>query len=299
MLKNNTRVFFIINPGAGKIRAQKLAEWIEREAAKRWRVFDVEIIGEQQSAAELARHKSQSFDLIVACGGDGTINHVVNGIALTGAKLGILPAGTGNDFIKTLALPYSLSGCMDLLFKEHTTAVDIIRYQGDAEGWCVNTLGIGLDGWANYYARFFKILPVNLKYMVGILCAYLVFRGAPIDIRIDGENISGQYLMITVCNGKWEGGRFKIAPNADPSDGTIELLTIKKQPLFRLLSYLPQLKTGLSSEMNGIQYYKCRKLEISSKEETAIHADGEHSGKFIRRLYISVEKQKLEVVTQG
>jgi diacylglycerol kinase family enzyme len=129
-----------------------------------------------------------------------------------------------------------------------------------------------------------------------VLRAYLKFRGAKLRVTIDSKTISDEFLMLTACNGKWEGSMFKLAPHAKLTDGIINLLTIKKMPLLTILGYLPQLNGGLSSQMDGIQYYDCKSIEIISKNGIAIHVDGEQVGNSIHQLSISVEKKALNVV---
>lgn len=297
-MKSNQKVLFIINPAAGDELLMDYTEWIRSEARKRWYNYEVRTITEKLSAEIIARKYRSRFDMIVACGGDGTINHTINGLASTDTKsvLGILPVGSGNDFAKTLQLPESLIECMNLLYRQQIKTIDLIRYRGDADGWCANTLGIGLDGWTNYFAQNFRDLPGPLKYVAGAINGYLRFKGAKLSFKVNSTTISDEFLMITACNGRWEGGMFYLAPQADLSDGLMNVLTVKSLPLIKILSYLPKLKNGLHSRMDGIQYYECKSLEIFSNEGIAVHADGEHLDTKIRNLHISVSEKSLFVV---
>jgi diacylglycerol kinase (ATP) len=297
MKKRDTSVCFIVNPGADKSRSVKHIDWLQAEAARRWETFEIVITTKGDSLPELARDKAGSFDMIVACGGDGTVNQVVNGITGTGVMFGVLPIGTGNDFAKSLNLPDSLNKCLDLLHQESTLMADLIRCEGDAEQWCVNTLGIGLDGLANYYSKRVRFFRGSLVYVIGVIKAALKFRGAKVEMIANGREISGNYLMATICNGKWEGGKFYLAPMASIFDGKLELVTIKKIPLLRVFMYLIYFKNGPASWMKALETHSIETFELISDTPLTAHADGEHLGSSVSNLKVWIEKGALKVVT--
>lgn len=297
MKKSEVRTCFIVNPVADRKRSVQHISWIKKEAKKRWTHFEINITQKNQNVTELARVKSSSFDLIVACGGDGTINQVVNGLAETDAMLGVLPIGSGNDFVKSLKLPDSLPECFELLYLGHTVHIDLIRYTGDAEGWCANTLGIGLDGLANYHASTSKYLRGHLIYVMGALKAAFQFRGANMEITADGKKLNDSYLMVTACNGKWEGGNFFLAPEAELNDGTVHLFTIKELPLSTVLAYLPLLRYGPYPSMKGVETIEAEQITLQSQSELCVHNDGESVGRTIKKLTIEISKKAIEVVT--
>lgn len=140
MEKSSTSVCFIVNPAANRYRAVRHVDWLNREAKKRWQHFEIVISPENQPVSELAAEKSREFDIIVACGGDGTVNQVVNGIAGTKTTLGIIPIGSGNDFVKTLYQTTSLPACMELIYMGKKARIDLISCEGSCNTWCVNTI---------------------------------------------------------------------------------------------------------------------------------------------------------------
>lgn len=297
MKKSSTTVCFIVNPTAGKNRSVKHIDWLNKAAHERWEDFEIVITRKNESVVELATEKAGLFDMIVACGGDGTINQVLNGIAGSDTILGILPIGTGNDYVKSLNLNRTLPECLDLIYKQKTTFVDLIRCSGDIDYWSANTLGIGLDGWANYYSKSFKWIKGPLIYLLGALKAAFTFRGASLQLTVDGEQMDGKYLMVTACNGKWEGGKFYLAPNASLTDGTIDLVTIKKMSIPSILVYLPRFRWGPASWMKNLQTHSAEKIILKSDIPLAVHADGEHLGTEIRYLEVQAIKSYLEVVS--
>ena len=297
MQKRSTRTCFIFNPTADRNRATRHIDWLNRESKQRWKEFEINITRADQSVKELASRKAEEFDLVVACGGDGTINQVVSGLVGSNAKLGVLPIGSGNDFVKTLGLNKTLPECMEILYKEHTILADLIRIEGDADGWCANTTGIGLDGLANFYAKNYKKLRGHAVYVMGALRAAFEFRGSKMELNLDGEITEESYIMVTACNGKWEGGSFFIAPEADMQDGLIDLLTIDEIPLSKVLAYLPRFRWGPSPYMSGVRTRQCKRLEITSEKPVAVHTDGEQLGTAIHHLVLTIREKVLPVVT--
>lgn len=296
MQNQNTRICFIINPAANRNRSSQNIEWICEQAAELWSVSEVIIAKPEDSLADLAKEKSKNFDVIVACGGDGTISQVINGLAKSGTALGVLPIGSGNDFVKSLNLPRNLPGCMKILAQNHTTEIDLIRYEGDAEGWCANTIGLGIDGWANYYSHQAMWLRGQLRYFYGALKAILNFKGAETDIQTPEYSDRDHYIMVTACNGKWEGGSFFVAPEAEMKNGCLDLLTIKKAPFILLIFYLLHFRWGPARWMKGVKTHRTKRVEISISIPVAVHRDGEHLGKHIRQLKLTVEENALKII---
>jgi len=297
MEKRSTNVCFIVNPNAGKNRSKEYLSWLKREAGKRWYNFEIVLTKRDESVIELAAEKAQSFDILVACGGDGTVNQVVNGIEGSGKTLAVLPRGTGNDFVRSLGLPDSPEECLELIYNEKTVAVDLIRCEGDAEYICINTLGIGLDGLANYHTKSFKHLKGAIVYVVGAIKAAFQFRGAHFNLKIDGEDYSDQYLMITVCNGKWEGGQFYLAPDASLTDGFFDVVTIQKISLIRVFIYLLSFRKGPAKWMKALSTNKAKAIDFRCDKPLAVHADGEHLGEGFTKLNIKIKKAALNVIS--
>jgi diacylglycerol kinase (ATP) len=297
MEKRSTNVCFIVNPNAGKNRSKKYLSWLKREAGKRWYNFEIVLTKRDESVIELAADKAESFDILVACGGDGTVNQVVNGIEGSGKTLAVLPLGTGNDFVRSLGLPDSPEECLELIYFEKTVAVDLIRCEGDVEYICINTLGIGLDGLANYHTKSFKRMKGAIVYVVGAIKAAFQFRGAHFNLKIDGEDYSDQYLMITACNGKWEGGQFYLAPEASLTDGFFDVVTIQKISLVRVFIYLLSFRKGPAAWMSALNTRKSQTLVFECDKAVTVHADGENLGTAITHLNIKIEKAALNVIS--
>lgn len=299
MKKTEDRVCFILNAQARSGRAGKKIEWLKKEADRRWSDFDIYLTGKHGSAAELSRKDYKQYDIIVACGGDGTLHNAINRALHDNIVVGLLPLGSGNDFAKAINLPKNLEVCLDIIKSGKTGRIDLLRCTGDAEKWCVNTLGVGLDGLANRHTPRYKKYTGNLSYFIGAFIAAVTFNGCPMDVSIDGEAVSKEYLMVTACNGQVEGGSFVVGPDAKLDDGLIDLLTITPTPVLKLLYFLPKFKRGIPAGLKTATSVKCREVKIRSLVGLSAHGDGEHLGSDIRKLNIELHPAALEVIMPG
>lgn len=297
MQNQQERVCFIVNPAANADRSLHHIVWLRKEASKHWKNFEIVIAEKHQNLADLAKSKSKNFDVIVACGGDGTVSQTINGLAQTDTVLGVMPIGSGNDFVKSLGLNRTLPECLEIIHQNHITTIDLIKYEGDADGWCANTIGMGVDGWANYFAHQSSWIKGRMQYYWGALRAILHFRGSQMDIQSKEFSQNEVFMMATICNGKWEGGSFLVAPDANMSDGKMDVLCIEKVPTISLISYLLRFRWGPATWMRGIKEFRTERIELKSSVPVAVHRDGEHLGTDIRHLKVRVVQNALKILT--
>ncbi len=293
------RVCFIFNPSAGRGHSRQQLDQIKQRAKQIWPTVEFKLTRFEEEIRKFAEQAAGRYDLVVACGGDGTINQVVSGIAETDTPMGVLPLGSGNDFANAIGLSGDLDEAFDVLQSDHLRNTDLIRVKGDADAWCANTLGIGLDGWANYYSSTFQKLRGQAIYIFGALKAVKEFRGSSMKLTIDGEETIEDLLMVTVCNGQEEGGGFKVAPGADNSDGWIDLLIIEKLSRIRILWYLPLFMIPSRKNLKGIRYHRCKSFSFESEIPLAVHSDGELLGTEIQNLEIHLRPGLLKVKAPG
>jgi len=296
MIKKEEKVCFIYNPSAGRGGAAWRFEELKEKAKKIWNNPEFRSTRSESDIAEFTRQSADKYDLIVACGGDGTVNKVVNVLAGSGVSLGLIPLGSGNDFAKALDIPHNLDSALAILQTGNIRNIDLIRCKGDADIWCINTLGIGLDGMANFFASSMRRLRGQPVYVIGVLKALYHFRGCRMTLYIDGAAIEKELLMVTVCNGSEEGGGFKVAPQANNSDGYIDLLLIEKMSVARVLWYLPKFMFEKRKDLKGVESIRCKSVSVSSESEVAVHCDGEHLGNNIKRIHAEIKSALMPVV---
>ena len=186
---SNIPTCFIVNSSAGRGIAGKWIKSLAKKTESRFKLSKIIICRDGDDLSEIARESASTFKTVVACGGDGTVSRVVNGIAGTEANLGILPVGSGNDFARTLRIPGNIEENLGNIAAGVRRKTDLIKITGDVETWCCNTFGLGFDGLANYHARHIKMFSGSMAYVFGALKSAFQFYGTEMYIKTDGRTL--------------------------------------------------------------------------------------------------------------
>ncbi len=218
--------------------------------------------------------------MLVAVGGDGTVNEVVRGIIESGGKgtvkLGIIPAGTGNDLVRTLNIPIITKEAVQVLINGHVKCLDLGKINGD---YFVNIVGIGFDGAvANEVNRDVRWLKGKYAYMYAILKMLITYKSPMMKITIDDQILEGRYFLVAVGNAKYYGGGIKILPDADPVDGLFDICVVEDIPKREVLKVLPKMSQGRHVDYPPVKIYRGKKIKVDSTERVLIQADGELKG---------------------
>lgn len=229
-----------------------------------------------QHARELARQAvAEGYRTVVAAGGDGTINEVVNGIAGSEAALGILPVGTMNVFATELRLPCGdLAKCWERIQAGQVRQVDLARANGSH--YFVQLAGIGFD------AQIVSATSSESKKTFGPLsylfsAAYLAGRKPPkLLVRSPGQSREGSFVLIG--NGRYYGGPFPVFKRAQINDGLLDVLVFKNLGYFDLMRYLHGIVFGSHDRLADVDYFQTGSLHVSSEESVPMEADGELIG---------------------
>ena len=243
-------------------------------------------------AERLARAAvAEGFQIIVAAGGDGTLNEVVNGIAGSGATLGVLPLGTMNVFAEELGLPVNqLAACWEIILAGQTRVVDLAQAN---HRLFIQLAGVGLD------AQTVQETDFEMKRTIGplsyILSAVQVIgRPAPLlQIHLaDGRQTEGRFILIG--NGKYYGGKITFFKNGNNSDGLLDLLVFKNQSYLDIIRYLQGVLLGNHVDLPDIDYYQVSGLAVSSEQPVPVELDGEVA--FQTPVEFRIAEQKLVVL---
>ena len=265
---------FILNPVAGNgyaLETMAKAEEILREKNSAWRTYRTERPGH---ATELARMLSGDPEVraVIAVGGDGTAFETASGMAGSGKPMGILPAGTGNDFIKSTGIPKDPMEALEMILNGKAAPVDM----GSLNAGCfLNVGGTGfdvtvLDNTEKFKGKFRGLTP----YLLGLLKAIFQYRPVHLKLTIDGEEEEGDYLICSVANGRYFGGGIPICPVADVHDGFLDLVQVGNVPRWKIPFYLPGLLFG---KVLSFRYTRHRlvKQVLMAGDQLRVNADGE------------------------
>lgn len=295
MEKEERSICFIFNPSANRKRAERELHWLQEQTKTLWKNVHIHYLSPADNINIIVNELADRFDVIVGCGGDGTISRVLNGAVGTDVTIGLLPIGSGNDFAKAIHLPGDLDECLQIIKEGTSKEIDLLKVSGDSDTWCCNTLGFGFDGWANYHSARIKKFKGGIVYVMGALKAAFTFGGMRLNLKTDQETLEGDFLMVTACNGPVEGGNFKVAPHAINDDGWLDVLLIEKMTLIRLLWLLPRVPFGVKESWHGVRFLRCHELNIKSDIPVAVHCDGELLGTKIKNLNVKLHHKAVKV----
>src|SRR3989440_9176592 len=262
----------ILNPAAHSERAQRKRAQVE-SLAHDCVVCSTTRTGEAELMAR--RGIKEGFEKIVAAGGDGTINEVVNGLAGTTATLGLLPIGTMNVFATELGLPvHDLELCWDIIRADGTRAVDLPKAN---QKFFVQLAGVGLD------AQVVKETSSQLKRNFGplsyLISAAQVAARQPPRLFIESENASideGSFVLIG--NGRLYGGPFPFFKHALIDDGLFDVVVFKRLGYLEIIKYLQDVVFSSDIRVPEIEYFQTRHLHITSEQDVPVELDGELVG---------------------
>jgi diacylglycerol kinase (ATP) len=231
-------------------------------------------------ATEAARTAvERKYDLVVAAGGDGTLNEVVNGLAEQDyrPRLGIVPMGTTNDFARALNIPRDIGAAVDVIIKGDTIPVDIGRMNS-------NRYFINIAGGGRLTELTYEV-PSKLKTVLGQLAYYLKgvemlpsIKATDLTIEYDGKLYEGEAMLFLIGLTNSVGGFEKLAPDASINDGMFSLLILKKTNLAEFIRIASLAVRGDHVKDPNVIYTKANRIKVHSKDKVQLNIDGEFGG---------------------
>lgn len=273
------RILFIVNPTARRGQAAQVIPAI-RQILSESVDHDVVLTERAGHALELARD-ARGFDTVVAVGGDGTVHEVVNGLMARPdddrPAFSLLPAGSGNDYRRTLGISEDFTTALLGLVSGVRRAVDLGRCNG---AWFANSIGLGLD--ARVAAKSIELryetgwsgLPLYVRSLLNVL--FNQYHSHPVRLTVDrGPARDADFLVLAVTNGPTYGGGFFITPGAVPTDGEFDFCIIDAVPLIQALWRLGFVIPGKHGWMKPVHLGRCRSILVESETAFESAMDGE------------------------
>lgn len=285
------RHLFILNPKAGtKDRTDRIKNYISKLKLKEpYDIFVTDRAGAARDETErYLREYTDEFVRVYACGGDGTLSEVANGVYASknaNCAVAIVPVGSGNDFVKSLELPEERFRDLEALTKGKITEVDLLSAK-DAEGTervSLNIISAGFDAAvANGQENFKKLPLVSGKAAYNLSLIKCVFTDTKnyFALTVDGKRFGkseGPYLFAIAANGRYYGGGFKASPYSDISDGMLDFIRIKTVSKLKLLSLVGKFREGrhIDEYKDIVSYTRCKTMQFLSKDLIDLNLDGE------------------------
>jgi YegS/Rv2252/BmrU family lipid kinase len=299
----------IVNPTAGRGEGERAIPQIESLLKAQGLHFDMVPTERPWHAAELAQQAAaDGHEVVVAAGGDGTANEVLNGLVrarqegVGRSAMGVLCVGQGNDFAFGMGIPTDLEEACHLLAHGHRRAIDVGRVYGGLypEGrFFGNGIGIGFDAVVGFEAVKMKRLHGFPSYLVAVLKTVFLYYKAPLtEIELDGETFTQRSLMISVMNGQRMGGGFMMAPQGEPDDGQFHLCIAREVSRPGIFGLIPHFMRGTQASQEAIRMANAHRVRVVAVEGVLpAHADGETLCTEGQRLELELLPQQLDVIS--
>ncbi len=266
---------FIVNPVAGGGKAKKLVPVIERVFKDHGVEFDIYFTTGRGDGIEAARKTAeQGFRVIVAVGGDGTVNEVLNGIVGTGAVLAAVHGGKGNDFATAVGMPRDIESACRSLIEGNTRAIDLGRV---LDRYFINSVGIGFDASvaerANNRIKMFRGASAYIYAFLQELLSY-----SSVEAMIDTGNgpLKLKPLLVAVGIGQAYGGGMKIVPDAVQDDGLFDVCVFDdSMNRLELVYHFPKVFSGKLKYLKQASMYRTGEVTIHFSERRPMHMEGE------------------------
>lgn len=288
------KILFIVNPISGGKEKLRLPEQIS--AGIDLEKFDPKIVftDHRGHASEIAKQftSENKDDIIVAVGGDGTVNEVATTLVGTNIPLGIIPLGSGNGLARSLKIPMNVHAALQVITQNNHSPIDVGILNGK---YFFNMAGIGFDAhisnqFANMKERGFK------SYIRSTFKEWNQYQSQNYQVDIDGLRIQHQSLMISIANSSQYGNNAHIAPQADLQDGLMDVCLVSPFKIYMLPFLAIRMMTKTTHHSSYIKIIKGKEIRIQREKEDMIHLDGE-PGMDQKEIHIQIKNKALLVLT--
>ncbi len=286
------KILFIINPVSGAKKKNTIKQIIDNEIDNNKFDLSIKHTEYQGHGKEIAEWAVQNkFDVVVAVGGDGTINEISSSLINTDTIFGIIPKGSGNGLARFLNIPMNTRKAVQLINKMNVFKMDTIRLNNF---YYVNMAGIGFDAhiahlFANYGKRGLK------SYIELIFKEFKTYKSMRYRLLIDGKPIEKTAFLVSFANSSQFGNEAHIAPLAEINDGLIDVCILHHFPKYKAIAIVSQLYTKRLIKSKYYDVYKAKQLQLISDTELKGHIDGDPVN-FGKELNIKILPKSLTVI---
>jgi diacylglycerol kinase (ATP) len=264
-------VRFLLNPAAGRWGAAARLARLRVLASAAGAGLVVSKSG-PDIAVQARRAVEDGVARLVVAGGDGTMHQAAQGLAGSACALGVVPLGTGNDLAGTLGIPADLEAATRRALTGEVRRLDLLRIEDKVSA---SYAGVGFDSEVTRFANEVKRLRGPLVYVYAVLHTLATFKPPHIQVRHDSGTFSGCAMFAVVANLPRFGGGMRIAPEARPDDGWLDLVIVRELSRLRLLAVFPKVYRGTHVDHPAVEIVRTRRAEITLDREMTLYGGGE------------------------
>ena len=269
----------LVNPASGRPRQQRRRVELVTELGRAHGV-PVEVTSSGEDLVARARRgAAEGLERLLVAGGDGSVHLAVQALAGTATALGVVPAGTGNDFATAIGAPFEPEAAVRRALEAPIRRVDLGRARSAGDGgwaWFSTYAGVGFDSeTARRAHQGHRVLSGHAIYVWAVLRTLADFRPPRLTVEHDGGRFDGPAMFVTLANGPAFGGGMRIAPAARNDDGVLDLVIVRAIPRRTLLTVFPKVYVGRHVGHPAVEIVPTRRARIALDREMIAYADGE------------------------
>ncbi|WP_188205949.1 diacylglycerol/lipid kinase family protein [Alkalibacillus aidingensis] len=278
--------YFIVNYYSGSGISRKIWREIELILQTRGINYKSVFTNYQNHATELVKElkEKKNITAVVAVGGDGTVNEVINGLTGTSIPLGVIPTGSGNDFCRAMGIPLRYELALERILKGELKEIDIGRVN---DKYFATIVGVGFDGQVaqqtnrSKHKKLYNLTKIgSLSYIISLFKVIFMYKPSQVELHIDSYQTTQEKVwLIAIANSPCYAGGMMICPDAKNNDETFDICIVKGISRWSLLRIFPSVFKGKHILHPAVTTLKAKKVQISSKQSLVAHADGEIIGK--------------------
>lgn len=287
-----THFLFIVNPNAGKGKAMKEWQKIEKRVRRHKVKYHSVLTNAKHHAYHIIQEKiKQGFKSVIVVGGDGSLNEAVNGIFSqehvppSDIALGMIPVGTGNDWARYYDLPKNYHKALGRIFNQQPEAQDVGRITYHTEnglqtGYFMNIAGFGFDALVVKSTNELQSRGnrLGIAYLFNLIRCLSKYRSMPMKVQVNGDYIDEPVFSISIGNGRYSGGGMKQTPHARIDDGMFDVTVYTQMSSWKVLRNVHRLYNGKIARVKGVKTYRCRHLSVVCEGLDYAEIDGELVG---------------------
>jgi YegS/Rv2252/BmrU family lipid kinase len=267
------RHLLLVNPSAGGGRTIDALPDVEVALRGRGLSYRVVLTESGEHGCAEARAAAEAGEDVVVLSGDGLVGQVGGALAGTGAALGVIPGGRGNDFARVVGIPTAVPGAVEILAAGATRAIDVGEING-RRFLCIASCGLDSD--CNRIANETRFVRGNLVYLYSVLRAIAAWKPARFTVVADGDRRQFEGYSVAAANSKAFGGGMYLAPDAELDDGLLDIVYVTQVGKLRYLANLPKVFKGRHTENEEVTVLRATEVQITADRPFAVYADGDH-----------------------
>jgi YegS/Rv2252/BmrU family lipid kinase len=279
-----TTIAAILNPASGAGKTAKLLPKVTELLQRSGRPFELHVTTRAGEAPGVAKRFAESgASVVLAVGGDGTINEVANGLIESGkdVPIGLIPSGHGSDFVRTTGTPTDLEKAFNAAISGKSAPVDAAKAEFDSGDlrYFVNIGGTGFDAVVARLASNSKLPGSTLPYVVSVLRALVKFQNVSVTVTTESETVREKSVFVSIANARYLAGGMHFAPMAELADGYLDLAIIGDIGKLGLIRQIPNVFLGKHTDHPKFRHRRAKSIRIECTSDVEVQLDGELCGR--------------------